>query len=261
MKIIKIELPKTLKEVEILPLADLHLGDAHCDLDAIKENIKYIAEHDNVYTVLNGDLINNATKTSVSDVYSEMLTPSQQLHQVAEMLKPIKDKILCMTNGNHENRAWKQDGIDLSEILAIELGIREKYAQESALLFIKVGENVARLKDARGHQHLYSLYVKHGVGGGRKVGGKVNNLEAMSDVVDADIYIMSHVHLPAVFKENYFRTDFTKQTVIEVEKLFLNTGAYLKYGGYGESFGFTPANRLTPTLHLSGTKKKAWATL
>jgi len=261
MKIIKIDLPAELTSAVILPLADLHLGDAHCNLDEIKKNIDYIKNTPNAYTILNGDLINNATRNSVSDIYNEQLTPMQQLARARELLEPIKDKILCITNGNHETRSWKMDGIDLMEILSRELGIAEKYAATSAMLFIKIGTNNARLKDVRGHKFLYTLYVKHGHGGGKKVGGKANILEAMSDVIDADIYVMSHVHLPAAFKESYFRTDLAHQTVIAVDKLFVNTNAYLNYGGYGEAYGFSPASIRAPKIYLSGAKKDFTAEL
>lgn len=262
MKVIKIDLPSELEKVEILPLADLHLGDGCCDVDLIKENIEYIRNHDGVYTILNGDIINNSTKSSVGDVYGEELTPMQQLERAYELLNVIKDKILCITNGNHENRTYKMDGIDLMEILARELGVADRYTKGSAVLFIKVGNNERFKNFTRGHKFLYTIYCNHGFGGGKKPGGKVNSLESMADVVDCDIYLMSHTHLPAMFKENYFRVDATKQTVIPVEKLFVNTNAYLNYGGYGETYGFRPASKDAPRIFLSGKgKKKYWGKL
>ena len=36
----------------------------------------------------------------------------------------------------------------------------------------------------------------HGYGGGRKDGGKINRLEDMTNVIIADLYLMSHTHKP-----------------------------------------------------------------
>jgi ribosomal protein S18 acetylase RimI-like enzyme len=66
-------LPKDLKECEIHTLADLHMGDAQCDYKLIKDRVDYIAKTPNAFCILNGDLMNNATKTSISDSYAELL--------------------------------------------------------------------------------------------------------------------------------------------------------------------------------------------
>jgi predicted phosphodiesterase len=252
MKIIKINLPRELKRIAIIPLADIHIGDPHCDEEALKKTIEYIRKNKDVYCVCNGDLMNTALKTSVSDVYSEVLSPMEQLIRVRDLLAPIKDKILGITNGNHEARVYKAAGIDTSMLLAKELGIENRYAAESAVLFLKFGQ---KEKEHKNQQMQYTIFMNHGWGGGRKVGGKLNSLEEVVGVVDTDIYLHSHTHLPAVFKQNFYRTNLPHQSVEEVEKLFVNTNAFLKYGGYGEALEFRPASRSVPMIFLSGTER------
>lgn len=46
-----------------------------------------------------------------------------------------------------------------------------------------------------------------------------------------------------------------------VEKLFINTAAYLNYGGYGDKQGFKPASKSTPILYLAGKQHNMWAKL
>lgn len=75
MNCVKIELPESLTQVEIHTLADLHMGDKHCDYNEIHRQVKAIKDNPNAYCILNGDLMNNATKTSISDSYAENLTP------------------------------------------------------------------------------------------------------------------------------------------------------------------------------------------
>lgn len=74
----------------------MHLGDKNCDMKAIESAMKAIKESDNTYVILNGDLMNTATKNSISDVYTEKLTPTEQIIKTCELLEPIKDRILVI---------------------------------------------------------------------------------------------------------------------------------------------------------------------
>lgn len=258
MKCISVKLDKSLKSLEIVPLADLHIGDRQCDMKLIQEKIDYIASGTSIYCLLNGDIINNSTKTSIGDVYSERLTPMEQLENAKELLEPIKDKILCITNGNHEMRTWRNDGIDLMKILAKELGIEDRYSNTSAMLFLRLGDNGEK---ARFRQVCYTIFVNHGSGGGKKEGAKAIRLADMASIVDADIYIHSHTHLPMIMKESFFRTDTRTSTVSAVDKLFVNTSSFLTYGGYGEQHEFKPNSTDTPHIYLGGTRKNIKAKL
>lgn len=260
MKSIKVDLGDNLDKVVILPIADVHFGDKDCNLDRVKEVINKVKTNKNCYCVLNGDLINNATKHSVSDVYSAPIPPSVQLRMITELLEPIKDKILCVTSGNHEFRTYKDDAIDLTEILCRDLGIGDRYANESALVFLRFGKLSNGTKETKNkgkvREVCYTLFVTHGCGGGSSAGGKVNRVEHLKSIVDADIYIHSHTHLPAVFKEGYFRTDTRNSTVALVDKLFVNTTSYLNYGGYGDRYNFAPNTIANTVIALNGTKKE-----
>lgn len=261
MKVIKKQLPTNQQEVIIVPLADLHLGDSYCDISKIKEHIEFIKNTPNAYCLLNGDIINNATRTSVSDVYGEKLTPMEQLRFASELLSPIKNKILCVTNGNHEARTYKTDGIDLMEVLTRELGIDDVYSSNSAIVYLQVGTSAKQHHNKRVSQTQYSIFVNHGCGGGHKEGGKMNKLAEMASIVDADIYVHSHTHTPMIMKKAFFRADYVHQTVTQVDKLFVNTSATLNYGGYGETFEFTPSSKETPYIRLSGKKRMMRADL
>lgn len=83
----------------------------------------------------------------------------------------------------------------------------------------------------------------------------------MASIVDTDIYIHSHTHLPMVMKQNFYRIDTSNSAVAEIQKLFVNTAAQLKYGGYGQTFEFKPSNRTSPIIYLSGTHKEFTAKL
>lgn len=265
MQTIKCDLPRKHKNIEIHTFADLHVGDMHCDMDLIKKRIDDVKAKDNAYIILNGDIMNNATKTSVSDCYAEELTPMEQIERFSTLFEPVKDRILAITQGNHENRTYRKEGIDLSYLVAKQLRISDKYSKTSVLLFVRFGELSRGQKETNGSGKIrkvcYIIYANHGSGGGRKEGAKAIRLADMASIVDADIYIHSHTHLPMVMKQAFYRTDTRNSTVSIVDKLFINTSSMLNYGGYGEAYEFKPNSKDTPVIYLNGTKKEMTAKL
>lgn len=257
MKAIRCDLPYA-EQIEIVPMADLHLGDSNSDFKLIMERIEYIKNTPNVYCILGGDLMDCAISSSVGDTYGANLKPMDQLSQCVKIFEPIKDKILAVLPGNHENRIYKTDGLDITEMMCAQLGIADKYSPTTALLFIRFGR-----KDAanRHRPQLYTIYITHGSGGGRKEGGKINRLADLACIVDADIYIMGHTHLPAILRNTFYRVSGSNSSVAPVEKLFVNTAAALNYGGYGDAQGFKPAAKTTPSVFLNGLKRQMWAKL
>lgn len=258
MRAVTVNLGKNVKNAEIHTFSDWHIGDKACVSESIVAQRDYIKSKENAYVILNGDLMNNATKTSVSDCYAEEMTPMEQMQTLLELLEPIKDKILIATSGNHENRTYKTDGIDLTALVLKQLGIADRYCREGGVLFLKLGENKA---EGHGQPLMYSFYVTHGSGGGRKEGAKAIRLADMASIVDTDIYIHGHTHLPMVMKQGFFRTCLGHHCVTPVEKLFVNAAASLKYGGYGQAFEFKPSSIQTPVIYISGTKKEFIAKL
>ena len=98
MKIIKINLPAELEQLELHIFADEHIGDEHCDMKRLLERIEYVKNTPYAYCILNGDLLDNATKTSIGDSYAQAFNPMEQLEKAVELFGPIKDKVICITH-------------------------------------------------------------------------------------------------------------------------------------------------------------------
>ena len=260
MKVVKIELPQYLKQIEIHTLADLHIGDKFANMDGIKERIEHIKNTPNAYCILNGDLMNNATKTSVSDCYAEELTPMEQVEMCMELFEPIKDKIIAITSGNHEKRTYNKEGIDITKLVAMQLKLADRYSPTSCFIFLRVGKAKHNHGRTDG-QVCYTIYCTHGSGGGRKEGAKAIRLADMASIIDADIYIHSHTHLPMVMKQGFYRVAQSTSSVARVDKLFVNTSAMLEFGGYGEAFEFKPSSQHSPIIYLDGCVKQFEAKL
>lgn len=266
MKVIKIDLPRELDSIELHIFADEHLGDENCDVKRLLQRIEYVKNKPNAYCILNGDIIDNATRNSVGDIYAQTLNPMEQLARAVEIFSPIADKCLCLTHGNHENRTARSEGINLSALLASQLGLHERYTSTSALLFVRLGEEASGRKETNGSGNVrkicYSIYALHGNGGGRREGGKINRLADMAAIIDADVYIHSHTHLPIIMKQAFYRTDVRNSTVGVADKLFVNTASNLDYdGSYGEYGAYKPNSKDTPVIYLNGRKKSAVARL
>lgn len=250
MKVIKRDLGSKFKSVKIISLSDLHIGDELCNLKLIRQVLDDIRKSNNTFIILNGDLMNNATKTSVSDVYSEQLTPTEQILKLCDLLEPVKEKILVIHPGNHEARTMKQDGVDIIRLVAKQLGIEDRFSDGWWYLYLSLGLN---------NKHkpvLYTITGIHGYGGGRKMGGKINNLVEMSDKVVADLYVMGHTHTPIMTRNSIYVPDYQHRSLVQKDKYYLMTNSFLEYGGYGEKYGFTPGTTEHQEAELSGTKKK-----
>lgn len=253
IKVISCELPQ-FDELRIFPLSDCHFEDAFSNHKKLLEWRQQVLSSENNYVVINGDIINAATKNSKSDIYSSTDNPDGALDAVAEFLQPLVDegRILAIVDGNHEARIYKESGVKPMRRLAKELGIVDKYAPDAYILFVSFGLSQGRTC----RKMVYSIYGRHGSGGGKKVGGKANALVDMEAVIDADIYIAGHTHQPMIIPRTFTRCDYRNKKITYVEKMFINTNAFLTYGGYGEVGGFTPPSIRWPIIILNGHERK-----
>lgn len=260
MRSVKMECPSDWPVCNVYTLSDLHIGDPNADMHEVQRRIDEAKDDPYGLVVLNGDLMNTATRGGVSDVYGEKLSPMEQIQTLCTLLRPIAGKIAGATAGNHEQRAYRDDGIDITRLLCRELGVEDKYSPDGLIIFLRFGtrQGHGRHKDKQQRQW-YALYVTHGSGGGRKEGAKAIRLADMASICDCDCYIHAHTHLPMIMKQVYYRTNPSSSSVQRVERLFVNTGAALGYGGYGQAKEFKPASMANPVITLEAVRKHAMA--
>lgn len=241
IKTISVDLGKDKDSIVILPLSDVHLGSALFNRKLFNKTLQRLKDEPNTYTILNGDLIDNANKLSVGDVYGATLTPEQQINTLVNLLEPIKDKILCATSGNHEKRTYRTCGIDIMNQVMSRLGLQDKYSLYSYILFVSFGKQ-SRAKTRENRRFTFSIYGRHGSGSGGTTGGRANVLKRMGSIVNnADIYMISHTHEPMIIPNKVFTLDNRTRTLRPIDQLYYNTTAFLNYGEYGDDFGFKPS--------------------
>ena len=95
------------EDITIYPIADVHLGSQECMEQEFIKFINMVKETPNVYLVLGGDLIDNGVRNGLTNVFRATIPPSQQKREMANILAPVRDKILCAVSGNHERRSGK----------------------------------------------------------------------------------------------------------------------------------------------------------
>ena len=251
MKIIKRVLREDINKLTIIPISDVHLGDKTCNLKAFKDTLERIKNEEDTYTILNGDLCNIALKTSKSDVYEDEITPMEQVIELIKYLEPIKDKILVISNGNHEERIKKDTSIDILWLVAKQLGIEDRYSPSWWYLYLTFGMTTQ-------HRPMtYTITGYHGSGNGITSGGKINRVKKMGQVVVADCYIMSHVHEPINTKGIIFTPDYQHKSIVKRELYYCISNAYIEYqDSYAERIGMIPSNTGINEIKLNGKKKE-----
>jgi len=251
LDIIEFKLPESFEMVEIYPLSDLHIGDPKVDKRLFKEFINHILAEPYRFIIYNGDNMNNAIKSSVSNVYNEEMTPREQKKWLQRELEPVKDRILVFVEGNHEARTGKDTDQRIVEDIADHLGKSDLYREDEAYIKLIFGKRANS-----GSQMCYTIYIVHGNGGGKRPGSALNNIELLALGTDADVYIMGHVHKKMAYKNAVRRPDLRNNNILEQERLFVVSSHWSEFGGYAARKMLNPSAKGSVPIKLYGRVKK-----
>lgn len=248
-KILCYEYSKDWETIELYSLSDLHIGDPLCDVKAFRSFVKFIAEQENRLVILNGDMMNNATKSSVSNVYNETCSPNEQRKWLVKELMPIKKQILCSVEGNHERRSKKDVDLSQSEWVANMLDV--PYYENFCCLKIMFGRQKLNNKKAA-----YTVLAVHGSGGGSLLGGILNKGEKFfSRVEGCDLLVLGHVHKKVAGKIGSLIVDPYNNQIREVEKAIMVSSHWSAYGGYASRMMLAPSAKGCCYAVLNGRRK------
>lgn len=246
--------------VELISISDIHPGSRQFDVASFRKWIDWLQREPHRFAVLNGDLIDAATKNSKGDLYGATMPPGEEAKWVCKELEPVKDKLLAVNTGNHEERIYWQDGVDMAEWIADKLGV--PYSCEGTLLKLSFGKRKFTATNHHQGPIIYTAYVTHGSTASRRPGGKANRLEELGQIVVADVYIVGHTHQPICFANEVLIPDVRTEKIVPVTRYFVNSGAFMRYGGYGERHGYAPSPPgAVPIVQLSGREKSVQVVL
>lgn len=251
---IKVVLPHD--KVEIVNISDVHIGEAGCDMGLFKDTLEYARKTKNAYITLNGDMINLATLRGPSNLYYETCSTDEQFQTLVELLAPVKEKILFVTDGNHEARANREIGLTINRILAGFLDI--PYCGASVIAKIGVGKRKTSKTKGGTVGQWFTGFWHHTCGGGSTGGAKINRVIKLNEIYPtADFYVGGHSHSRAFFEDVYKTLNTTASEVILKSRIYLLSAGYVKYeGGYCEAKQLAPTPLGPTVITLDGDRNK-----
>jgi len=245
------------EDIKIYPVSDVHLGAAEHLTREWELFCQRVKDEPNSYIILGGDLVNNGTKTSVTNVFAETMRPREQKRVMTAMLEPLRDKILCAVSGNHERRNKDVDN-DIAYDIMCKLDLEHLYRENIAFVKIQMGN-----KQNDGIKNpTYILVVTHGSGGGVLTGGSVNRNERFGYVLDgADALIVGHTHKPFVTQPSKIKIDAQNNRVSIKPFKVVSMTSWMTYGGYAAQKMLLPTSHAPQTITLCGKRKLITVTM
>lgn len=240
-------------DITLWLIGDVHIGAAEFNEEQFKRDIGNIEKDPNARVVLIGDLINNAVKSSVSNVYEERMMPAAAKKYAVKEFEPIKDKIICAVGGNHEMRSVKEVDDDPAYDIMCKLDIENVYRRNAAFVKLQIGNPQ---RDGE-HNPTYTLFVTHGSGGGTTIGGSANKQQRVQQIYEGiDVFIQGHTHKAVNFFPQRVVFDKHNNKIKFRTITCVNAPAYLDYGGYAMRGGLQPFANVVSQVVLSGNKKQ-----
>lgn len=217
-------------ELNILLLNDLHAGAPSADISLLRKCIKFAFDNqENTRILLNGDYIEGVLRESKGDIHEQTMSPKEQADFIVELLYPVRHLIDGITSGNHDFRVEKATSFDPAEIIAKDLGIRDRYLGTRGIISYSW------------NKLFYSIEMHHGVGGGSTVAAVENAMKKLWKS-DSDVMYCGHWHKEFQKPIKRFTINKRHKKVVEEKKWLIcgntivDTAEYAKRGGYEESF-------------------------
>ena len=246
------------KDIRVYAVGDLHAGAIHSDLKGWERFNQIIQDDPYAYLIILGDMMNNATKSSVSNCYEDIMRPRDQKIYLKEHLADLAkaDRILAILPGNHENRSLKEaDDSPLYDVAA-KLDLEDIYRDNIALIKLAIGNRDKAKVNA------YTIFATHGDGGGAMTGSYVNKCERYAKNYDGvDIFYFGHSHKPWVTKPDRIKVDCLKETVKQRGTVICTGASWLAYVGYPVRKMLDPGHRFDPDQPMVttfGGKQRGW---
>lgn len=251
-------------DITIYPVFDVHFGSEECMEEKFLSFLKWIETAPNAYIVLGGDLINNNIRSAVGTPWRETRSPSAQKREMAELLKPVKRKILCSVTGNHERRSTKDADDDPSYDIMAKLDMENLHRENIVFMKIQLGrqENATGSRTNSIYRPTYILVVTHGAGGGIYTGTSVLRAERFGYAVTGmDALIVGHSHRPFTTQPGQIVIDPRNNTVSVKPFKVISATSWMEYGGYAAQKMLLPTSHALNSLTLSGRKKEMVVTM
>lgn len=212
---------KAWSTVRLYALGDIHVGAENFNEQAIKKKIDIIAHDPQGLVSVCGDLGDFGLKNSKTNVYHATMQPRQQIEYIYNLFLPIKDKIVSVVPGNHEERITREVGTCPLYDLCVRWGIEDVYRENVAILKLLFGS----VKGGK-QQKCFIIVTTHG-------STRNKNRRYIGCYDNADVFISGHIHEPSYNMMGRIRIDPITETARHVPCKSIIVDANLAPGGYG----------------------------
>jgi hypothetical protein len=236
----------------LIPIGDLHVGDRAFGgrgLKKLKGYLEWVQAHPNSRIFLMGDIFNLATRTSKTSPFE---SDPNEMERLVDIFAPVKDRIIGACRGNHENRSLDFMGFDVLKAFCTQLDI--PYCGLSTIIRVRVGQRPA--PDDGTFWQTYYVYAHHTTGGGATLGGALNRVVKLQDLVQGvDVYLGGHNHQLVTGPRVVL---YPGKTKIEHRELhFVDCGSYLDWQNSYAEAKMLPLGKLgSPRVRFSGVRDK-----
>jgi len=236
----------------LIPASCLHypLGEKKL----IRDWVTRVKDDPEVRTILMGDMLDQDRthrrkhRKSYQDDRTSVLTHDDRhnrrdVEDLAELLSPIREKVLGVLQGNHYYEY--ATGVTSDQYLCELLDVPYCGPVGAFRITMRNGGSAKNLV----------IWAHHsgGKGGGTTLGASVNRLLRKESDWDADIYLLGHDHRRVTFRESVLTlTSQGDPKVVERTRIFARVGAFLKtyqhescipkdkphFPGYGEDAAY-----------------------
>jgi len=231
------------QKILLMPLGDIHEGSEDWPKKKFVEHLKWGIDKGATFLGMGDPFdftsdsqraimapLRESTKKQLDDFVRE------RVEKFAELIAFTEGRWIGMLEGNH---SWQfQNGRTTDQLLCERLGC--EFFGTSAFIRVAFGVQYHPEADC-------TIFVHHGIGGGRTVGGHLNRLEDLLKWIEADIYLMGHVHSKVndPIDRQYIGPDGTHY---HRTKLMARTGGWLR--GYASS---PPKEITAPAIESRGS--------
>jgi hypothetical protein len=238
------------EELKFVVIADTHIGDGNFQEKELVKFIRKQMDDPNTRFAINGDLVNNGLKSSVTDTYEEVIEPgTPQIRAAADIFSMMGDRLLGIVQGNHERRSLRDSNISPAECIADKLHV--PYFGNEVLFKFQFGKN-----RAEGCPMVYTAYLTHGAGGGRTKGAVANAMGRAGRTVVSDLSYRAHSHKILSYPDQIEIPVLQHNTVRDQKSWRISTGGWLTRGGYAVAGEFEPLVIGSPVVTLSGRERE-----
>jgi len=214
---------------EVMFIGDFHLGHSAHSGNPLNAHLLFIKERPHIRVGLMGDLIEYAATTPYPA--DEIMNVDQQIDLLVKKLKPIKDQIVFMLWGNHEERhARNTKSNKFLDYLALEIEVPESCyvgkPQRGVYVSFKAGDKI------------YSVYAHHS-----RTNARINRMNQLQRAGSQNIFSIiaqGHTHELAWIPRTFRQIEIVDGRTMNVvrRQYLLATGCFMKDPAYAEAGGY-----------------------